>query len=398
MPETQEQLALCQPDWMRAFAAHTAAGKSNTVDLFDCLLTFSTEHHRTGNHVLDAVKQFQGSECRVRVYPGAISRNGQTVLVLPGKRESLIEKAVRKLAADGNSAVVRRDGGGDCEVWVQFSLYRLRSLLAELGHGFKLAELREGLEVLHGARMEVIMASDSGASRIHSSIFPSILWRTPRDKLNEHPKAQVCVNLHPLLTRAIAQCTFRAINFSLLMRPKNELARWLFVRLAHNYTQASNSDLTRFLLGDQEAGYHLSLRTIIRETCLRYASLRFAIRAVRTALVVLHNEGILCGISSESSLANGYSEEIRYLPRVGRGRRRIMDVVWHLFPSEGVVDDIIEANRTHRRVLMHRERDAACLTPPSLPKPRPDLPGAPLNGREADEPPLHSGALAGAPG
>lgn len=341
-----------------ALVDHTDDGKSNTVEMFDALVVYSVEHAREGARYIETQKRFRGQTFTVRVMPANVKRaDGRVAPILPGMRENLVEKALRKIAAEdlGNLGVTDKDG--NAEVWVKFTLHQLRRTLAEQKHEFKISQLVEALEVLQGAVMtytaDVPATTPTEEGAIKSGILQTVVWRRKKKGDEEGREYRVAAKLHPLITRSILQRTFRQIDFGRLMKPKNELARWLYTKLSHNYIQASEGDLFLYQGGNKKAGYHLSLSTIVRETGSRYAETHAALRAVRTALTVLRKHDVLRATNWLGQPFRGWEEEISYGPAKG-GRPPVQDVVFTLFPSTAVIEDIIHANEKAR--LMSRRK------------------------------------------
>jgi hypothetical protein len=286
----------------------------------------------------------------VKVAPAVLKKDGKPILILPSRRENLVEKALRKLAVDDvNALSVKQSDKGETEVWVRFTIHQLRTILEEQGHGYKTAELSEALTVLTGAKMTITGETPDEIGGIEGSgIIDKLIWRKHKVGDEEGRSFHVSAKFHPLVTRSLLERTFRRIDFAKLMRPKNELARWLYSRLSHNYLQADATDLVKFQMGDKHRGYSLSLTTIIRETGLKFTNNRLAVRAVRDALGVLREHDIIRGRTWTGEEFPGYIEEITHGPRAGRGRPAIQDVTWRLFPSDAVIDDIIEANKAQK--------------------------------------------------
>lgn len=341
-----------------ALVDHTDDGKSNTVEMFDALVVYSVEHAREGARYIETQKRFRGQTFTVRVMPANVKRaDGRVVPVLPGMRENLVEKALRKIAAEdlGNLGVTDKDG--NAEVWVKFTLHQLRRTLAEQGHEFKISQLVEALDVLQGAIMTYAAAvpaptpTEEGA--IQSGILQTVVWRRKKKGDQDGREYRVAAKLHPLITKSILQRTFRQIDFGRLMKPKNELARWLYMKLSHNYTQASESDLFLYQGGNKAAGYHLALSTIIRETGSSYTQTRDALRAVRTALAILRKHDVLLSKTWVGQDFRGWAEEVTRGPAKG-GRPPVQDVVFTLFPSLAVIEDIIKANEKGRQMMRRK--------------------------------------------
>lgn len=333
------------------FVDHTDDGKSNTVELFDALVIYSMDHARDNARFLDATKVFRGRTYNVRVTPAAVPRDGKPAMVLPGLRESLVEKALRKIASEDldNIGATQKESNGSAEVWVKFSLYQLRKTLAEQGHHFTIAQLEEAINVLQGARLTVTGDLGEYIDGANTNFLQSVVWRKKKTGDEEGREFKICAKLHPYITHSILARTFRQIDFAKLMRPKNDLAQWIYIRLSHNYTQASDSDYIKFKMQDKNAGYHLALSTIIRETGCSFATTSKAVRAVRAALTVLSKQDVLMSKDWTGRPFQGWEEIVQYDDSNG-GRRPIKDVIFHLFPSMAVVDDIVKANQKSREL------------------------------------------------
>jgi len=336
---------------VKPFVESTDDGKSNTIELFDVLMTYSGEHARAGLRVVEATKNYRGRTFQVRISPAVISKgSGQApVTILPALRENLVEKALRKIAAEDLANIAaRKDDKGEYEVWVQFTIYRLRKLLAEQGHQFTVSQLAESLRVLRGTRIEVTGDFDADTEDGRdSNILQDLVWRKRKKGDSEGRSYTVAAKFHPYITRSIIMRSFRRIDFAKLMRPRNELARWIYLRLSHNYTQADEMDLyNATVLKEERAGYHLALSTILRETAFAYADMTRAMRAVRTALDALREQDVLRGKDVAGNPFSGWLEFPTYGVRKARGRPPLQDCRFVLFPSQSVIDDIIKANRT----------------------------------------------------
>lgn len=331
------------------FVDTTEDGKSNTIELFDALMTYSGEHAREGLRFIEATKHFRGRTFQVRISPAVIKRkNGAPATILPGLRENLVEKTLRKMAADDLSNIAApRAENGHLEVWVRFTLYRLRKVLAEQNHHFTIAQLEEALKVLQGSRLEVSgdIDNDAVAGRT-ANILQDVAWCKRKTGDKEGREHTIAAKFHPFVTRSIVQRTFRRIDFARLMRPKNELARWIYLRMSHNYTQAGEMDLYEFQINKNErAGYHLSLTTILRETGFTYADTTRALRAVRRALTTLREQDVIMKTDWLGKEFPGWIEVPSYGPAKGN-RPPLQDCRFVLFPSQSVIDDVIKANRT----------------------------------------------------
>ena len=335
-------------DLVRDLIDHTGDGKTNTIELFDALLTYSPEHARNGSAFIEVEKRFRNRCYNVKISPAVMKKGGKPCLILPSRRENLVEKALRKIAADdANALSVKLTDKGETEVWVLFTIHQLRTILEEQGHGYKTAELTEALSVLTGAKMTISGETQDEIGGIEGSgIIDKLVWRKKKVGDEDGRSFHVSAKFHPLVTRSLVQRTFRRIDFAKLMRPKNELARWLYSRMSHNYIQADITDLAQFQMGEKNHGYSLTLGTIIRETGMKFSDNKLAVRAVRVALRILREHDITRGRTWSGDDFPGYLEEITFTRT--RGRPGLQDVLWRIFPSDAVIQDIIDANKAHK--------------------------------------------------
>jgi hypothetical protein len=101
--------------------------------------------------------------------------------------------------------------------------------------------------------------------------------------------------------------------------------------MSHNYRQARKNSFV------QNEGYHISLKTILDERGLpREARLRDNIRSVREALTEMKQRRILSEMLP-------FQEKLIHVP--SKGRPKIVDAVWTLYPSQELVDEIIGGNK-----------------------------------------------------
>lgn len=334
VPPPADQLMLFEE-----FISKTPEGYSNTIELFDSLLRFTAKRVRSDPEPDIRTIIFRGKEIRVTISPAVIKRRGSPAsIMMPGQREDLVEKALRKLAAERVERwSVDKDMSGTTAFSVRFSLYQLRKLLIETGHDFKIVEIDEALRVLQGANIEFDGASGNFITGSVSGIIASYSYHKARN--DQSGKSSLGeVRFHPLVAASIIQKTFRRIDFGQLMRLKVDLARWLYQRMSHFYTQACADDWWR-----QGNGYHLSLGTILRESGIEKRSrIRDNIKTVRSALNELVESGVL----------HSFEENLKTVKGEGKpGRNPVYDAVWMMKPSEKLVNDVVAANVAQKDML-----------------------------------------------
>ena len=131
----------------------------------------------------------------------------------------------------------------------------LRRHLEELGHGYKLSEIKEALDILSDTSIEILLTPDEGSKRgqfMRGTILSNYTGDfAEKDPTGEHSRA--AVTFHPLASQAILATTIYPINQLRVGKLKRPLARWLTTRMSHNFRQARKNSFV------QNVGYHISL-------------------------------------------------------------------------------------------------------------------------------------------
>ena len=154
---------------------------------------------------------------------------------------------------------------------------------------------------------------------------------------------------HPLATAAALRQEYRTINYRRLMSLPSPLARWIYERLSHLFT---NAEKRRPMLDTfrPPRGFNLELETVLNQSgVMRRQRLRRNIQEVRDALKELSLAGVLMPPTNADTKAGAAFLEnlIRGESKIA-GRRPVIDAVWTLFPSDMLVQEIIDANIEHR--------------------------------------------------
>src|SRR5260370_17300861 len=95
------------------------------------------------------------------------ARTAEQRLVFPGAREELVERALRFIAVQqiARTRLTPDTETGHHSVTVVFTLSMLRRHLEDLGHGFKLSEIKEALDILSNTLIELRLDDESGQSK-----------------------------------------------------------------------------------------------------------------------------------------------------------------------------------------------------------------------------------------
>lgn len=314
-----ESLRLTQTHQLRLFEIIEPPGKpkpySNTIELYDALPKYNwsarREHDDLSNAVITRRCTIREQAFTVEITPAIIKKDNRTVLIYPGQREELVEDALRKLAVEGQGHMIEGKAG------VLFTLYELQKELEEMGHGFNLNEIKEAILVCRRATLDCLSESDE--TTISSSFFPMVGLTTRGEFMQKGGDARCYVQFHPMVTNSILNLTFRQYNYRIGMEIRSPLARYIYKRMTHYWTQASTT-----------APYTPSLISFLKQSP-RELSPRMAenTRAMRNALDVLIKHKVVSDYDTNE---------------VKEGRR-LLDVHYVIRPHEELVAQIKMANK-----------------------------------------------------
>jgi hypothetical protein len=154
MPE-EVQLELLAP-W---YTQNTS--ESRTLDFFDAIpkYPFSVTTTIEKAERIQAPFTLRGKKYVAEILPAQIKdgETGEERLVFPEGREELVERALRFIAVQqiAKTKLTSDVQTGRQAVTIFFSLSMLRRHLEQLGHGYKLSEIKEALEILADTRIAV---------------------------------------------------------------------------------------------------------------------------------------------------------------------------------------------------------------------------------------------------
>jgi hypothetical protein len=315
--------------------------ESRTLDFFDAIpkYPFNVTTTIPKAQRIEAPFTLRGKKYLAEILPAQIKdAQGQERLVFPGAREELVERALRFIAVQqiAKTKLTPDIQTGRQAVTIFFSLSMLRRHLEQLGHGYKLSEIKEALDILADTRIAVeeqTTEAKTGRQR-RTRDFASILTHYTASTIEgDHTgeETYIAMTFHPAATAAILELAFYPINQLRVGKLKRPLARWLTTRLSHNYRQARKNGFV------QNDGYHISLTTILDERGLpREVRLRDNLKSVREALTEMKERRIL-------SEMQPFDEKPIHAP--SKGRPKIVDAIWTLYPSQELVDEIIGGNK-----------------------------------------------------
>lgn len=247
---------------------------SHTIELYDFIpkYVWGKSKRIEGKFLEPISREFvcKGTAYKVVLLPARIqTETGDYIDYFPGKREELVEDALRKIMSDVQG-VFLDDAAG-----TTFTLYQLQSELKNREHSYSYDQLKESLEIL--AKTDIELVSEDNETKI---IFRAIETLGLSGKDGE---TQTFVRFSPLVTQSIKKGTFRLINYEKVMSYKTTIPRQLHKRMSHFYTQASLTEK-----------YNILLSTIIRDFGLtRYTQLRNNLAEVEKGIDELKEKNVI---------------------------------------------------------------------------------------------------------
>ncbi len=297
---------------------------SNTIELYDFIPKYVWGRvERIQEKFLEPIERdfdCRGQSYQVRIAPARIKdSDGVSRDYFPGKREELVEDALRKIATAGQGVFLDNEAG------VTFTLYQLQQELKRTGHSYSITQIKEALMVCVGTSLQ--LTDKSGQDVIASSIFDTIGLQTREDWEGQGEKTKAFVRFNALVTISIRNRTFRQFNYEVSMGYQNVISRQLHKRMSHHFTQASFTQPFTILLS-----------TVIRDFGLTsYEKVSHNLRDVESALKEMVEKDVLLKYD-----LNKIIDEKR--------RNKIADVRLVLFPHPNFVSEVITANKKQKEI------------------------------------------------
>jgi hypothetical protein len=285
---------------------------SQTVELYDFMPKYVWgKVERIEGRFLDRLeRQFEcrGVRYTLKIDPAKTEDADGTVRdYYPGKREDLVEDALRKIMADGQG--VHLDDG----VGVAFTLYQLQQELKQRGHTYSYDQLKQAIQILFGT--DIHLSNDKGTVQIAFSPIETYGFK------GENEETQTFVKFSPLITLSIHQGNYRLINYEKVMAYQSVIARQLHKRMSHHYTQASLTE-----------PYQILLTTMIRDFGLTtQKQLRNNHAKVEEAILEMKNQNVILGTKAERIF------EVR-------AKNKLVDVKFSIQPHPEFIGEVRKAN------------------------------------------------------
>ncbi len=302
---------------------------SNTFELWSIaprIWVGGVKREKTKNiEALGIVKrdfEYGGKKLSLVITPAGIEdkKTGKKKDFYPSQREELIEEALIKIAARKmmSEAVRERPTTIDGNFAVKTTYYEIAKELLRLGHGYKIAEIKLGVEVGNKAIIE-IKSNEGNEISYSTPMFPFVAKETKESGGGE----RLVIQLHPLVTKSMQEGTYRLLDYDKMMSRKKYLSRWLYRRISHNFTGA-----------DVGKPYPIKLTTIVNNSAMAvYNNMGQMIRQVESCFVELKN----CNAFEKWERKKVVYDELK--------KTRILDIVYLLYPSQEFVSDVIKANK-----------------------------------------------------
>ncbi len=317
--------------------------KSRSLAIWDIIPWRVLTYNRAGTvptvMVFEGVRLDEKREATVHLTPAILPAKADmpSKMVFPGAREELVERALRKLAVSRLAASGPQfdPTGNSMVVSITFSMYQLRCELEQNGHGFKIADVREALEVMRLANIRVECPADSLVHGVSGSVLGN-LHSVIDPKNTDGTRMVYFATFHPIASAAILKELYFPINYTRMMTLSRPLARWIVSLLNVRFRYATRG------IGRSKRSFRLTLKRVMTDSGMQpEPRLTNNIDRVREAIKELQEKGFL-----ERWVP---LKEIETVKREGTaGRPKIVDAEWELYPSETFAKEIIQGNQDRK--------------------------------------------------
>ncbi len=319
--------------------------KSRSLAIWDIIPWRVLTSNRTSTlpkvMVFEGVRLDEAREATVHLTPAILpgEGDGPPRVIFPGAREELVERALRKLAVSRLAASGPQPDpmGDNMAVSITFSIHQLRRELEENGHGFKFADIREALDVMHLANVRVECPADSLVHRASGPVLGNLQSICDPDD-TDGKRSVYRATFHPIASAAILKELYFPINYTRMMTLSRPLARWIVSLLNVRFRYATRG------VGRSKRSFRLTLKRVMTDSGMQpEPRLTNNIDRVREAIKELQGKGFL-----ERWVP---MKEIETIRREGTsGRPKIVDGEWELYPSELFAKEIIQGNQERKAV------------------------------------------------
>ena len=325
-PKKLEEYEQTMPEQLLLFQVLAPADRkfSNTIELYDFIPKYHWGKVERVNgtllHPMEREFECRGVRYKVMIQPASIKdKDGTYRSYFPGKREELVEDALRKFAVEGKGVFL------DDEAGVTFTLYQLQQELKRNGHDYNITQLKDALLIC--ARTNISVSNDSGSSVLVGNLFETLGLQTREDWKGTGTKSKAFVRFNSLVTGSIKARSFRLLNYQKTMAYKSVIARQLHKRMAHHYIQASIAQ-----------PYHILLTTMIRDFGLtQYKWLSHNLQKALPALDELKAKDVILDYTVDQSLDHD-------------ARNKLVEAKFIIIPHPHFVGEVRHANVRQKRI------------------------------------------------
>ncbi len=266
--------------------------------------------------------KFKEKIWRMEVLPALIKdKDGKRRDYYPSADEELVEEVLRKFFAEEHFGLhdERRT-----ESWVRFTLGMVRRELKKRGRTRSIDQIKRSLDIMALASVR-LNEGESEHPAYTASILSDVV-RVTRQQYLEDGKVMWAARLPALISRSLADHTYRQFNYRVLMSLDAQFARWLHKRLCRRFDYAG--------MGKK---HNLSFRSMQRDSGLLTAN--------RDAKNLATVEEALDALVAADVLSHWTKEERR------GERRQLDDVVYDLHASFTFSSEQRTANKRSRDAL-----------------------------------------------
>lgn len=272
---------------------------------------------------------------KISVSPALMSARAKSPskMVYAGEREELVAATLRALFTRGEiEAIVEqvpaaRPGETNSMIVLAFYIRQVRAELARTGHSFSHAEIDAALEVLAKTLFSLERIPEEGEPEVAPSIPYYHRYLKKGDKR--------VIYLNDIEASQIISGAYRSINSDLMLRLRSGLARWIYRYIHSEHRNAQKPEDTRLPPPCDISYSLLTERGVLQKT----KTMISALPRVRDALAQLADLGVL---HTSAAAPKGFIEQ--QITEPTGGRRRITDVIWHVYLSALDVQQIITEN------------------------------------------------------
>lgn len=309
---------------------------SNTVELWDYICcysatTFEMNKNRNADGFLPPIEHdFKHNEeqYKVKIHPALIEdSDGITRSYYPSSNEEIIEDVLRHIATNNGQGFYNKE---QVISGVVFTIYQVREELKARLKTRSHTEILKSLNILSQSHIEMTFANGKGIAK---SNYLSSLASVSKEDYKLDSNAKWVAHFHPLVAKSINNKTYRQINYDVMMMQNSQLARWLYKRLSHCYTNAS-----------LDTPYFIFFSTVKNESKLiNQKRIRDEIRKLEDAFKELQETKVIVNSARVQEMTEKGN---------GRGRYSICDVKYKITPHPCFVAD---TKRSNKRNLLANE-------------------------------------------